>query len=83
MTRIELTDGGRKDPAFLEAELPLTVFEWHGEGVRLPPDARVLASSALFPVQAFRVGARAMGGQVRLLPTPAGAHFCVELPDET
>ena len=83
MTRIELTDGGRKDPAFLEAELPLTVFEWHGEGVRLPPDARVLASSALFPVQAFRVGARAMGLLFHLEITEDGIRaLCGKCPED-
>ena len=38
-----------------------TVFQWHGEGLTLPPDACVLASSEFYPVQAFRYGDRAYG----------------------
>ncbi len=38
-----------------------TVFEWHGEGLTLPPGACVLASSESYPVQAFRYGDRAYG----------------------
>ena len=38
-----------------------TVFEWHGEGLTLPPGACVLASSEFYPVQAFRYGDRAYG----------------------
>jgi GMP synthase (glutamine-hydrolysing) len=61
MTRVELTDAGRSDPLFKSAPTPLDVFEWHGEGIEAPPGATVLASSALFPVQAFRCGAKALG----------------------
>lgn len=38
-----------------------TVFQWHGEGLTLPPGACVLASSESYPVQAFRYGDRAYG----------------------
>ena len=38
-----------------------TVFEWHGEGLTLPPGACLLASSEFYPVQAFRYGDRAYG----------------------
>ena len=38
-----------------------TVFQWHGEGLTLPPGACVLASSECYPVQAFRYGDRAYG----------------------
>lgn len=38
-----------------------TVFQWHGEGLTLPPGACTLASSEFYPVQAFRYGDRAYG----------------------
>ena len=38
-----------------------TVFQWHGEGLTLPPGACVLVSSEFYPVQAFRYGDRAYG----------------------
>ncbi len=39
----------------------VTVFQWHGEGLTLPPGALLLASSEFYPVQAFRYGERAYG----------------------
>lgn len=39
----------------------IEVFQWHGEGLTLPPGAILLASSQHFPVQAFRYGERAYG----------------------
>jgi GMP synthase (glutamine-hydrolysing) len=39
------------------------VFQLHGEGFELPPGAVRLASSALYPNQAFRIGSRCWGFQ--------------------
>jgi GMP synthase (glutamine-hydrolysing) len=62
---------------------PLPVFEWHGEGIELPPKATILASSALFPVQAFRVGARAMGLLFHLEIEETGIEsLCRECPED-
>lgn len=73
MTAIELTRDGRRDPAFRGADSPLQVFEWHGEGIELPPGTVNLASSSLFPVQAFRHGGRAYGLLFHLEIDPDGA----------
>lgn len=56
------------------------IFEPFVQGRRPAPVPRQGSGVGLSIVREL---ARAMGGQVRLLPTPAGAHFCVELPDET
>jgi GMP synthase (glutamine-hydrolysing) len=61
MTRISLTPEGSGDPAFAGAPAELDVFEWHGEGIELPAGAVRLATSSLFPVQAFRWKSRAYG----------------------
>ncbi len=39
----------------------IEVFQWHGEGITLPPGAILLASSQHFPVQAFRYGQQTYG----------------------
>lgn len=49
------------DPMFGTLPRNFTVFQWHGEGLTLPPGACVLASSEFYPVQAFRYGNRAYG----------------------
>jgi GMP synthase (glutamine-hydrolysing) len=43
-----------------------TPFQWHGDAIVAPAGARVLARSAVAPVQAFRVGARGLGLQFHL-----------------
>ncbi len=49
------------DPVFGTFPRPFTAFQWHGEGLTLPPEAVALASSERYPVQAFRYGERAYG----------------------
>jgi GMP synthase (glutamine-hydrolysing) len=65
---IKLTPEGRSDPLsrFLAnpatAE-PTNVFQWHGDTFDLPPGGVLLAGSARFPQQAFRLGRAAYGLQ--------------------
>jgi GMP synthase (glutamine-hydrolysing) len=61
MTPIRLTPAAADDPLFRDLPLLAEVFEWHGEGIEPPTGAVVLASSSLFPVQAFRIGRAAYG----------------------
>ncbi len=61
MTTLRRADAGAKDRAFRNFPEIFEAFEWHGEGISLPPEAEGLASSALFDVQAFRIGAKAYG----------------------
>ncbi len=49
------------DPVFGTMPRRFTAFQWHGEGLTLPPGAVPLASSDDYPVQAFRYGDRAYG----------------------
>ncbi|MFL6090983.1 MAG: glutamine amidotransferase [Aeromicrobium sp.] len=54
---ITLTDEGRADPLFSVMPEEFTAFVGHKEAVHsLPPEAVLLATSELCPVQAFRVG---------------------------
>lgn len=61
MTALRRTAGGAEDPSFRHFPDVFEAFEWHGEGVALPPGHVPLASSPLFPVQAFRATPRAYG----------------------
>lgn len=55
--RITLTEAGRDDPLLSVMPAEFAAFVGHKEAVHsLPPEAVVLASSELCPVQAFRVG---------------------------
>ncbi len=60
---ITLTDDGSRDNAFSTLPKTLPVFQWHGETFTLPSGATLLASSDIFPNQAFRIGDNAYGVQ--------------------
>ena len=63
---VEMTEAGLEDPV-LSTFAPLQeVFQWHEDGISLPPEVTVLASSAASPVQAFRHGEHAYGFQFHL-----------------
>ncbi len=52
---INVTQAGSKDPVFgMISEKKLVVFHWHGDTFELPKGAVHLASSDLYPNQAFR-----------------------------
>ncbi|WP_456474444.1 type 1 glutamine amidotransferase [Candidatus Pyrohabitans sp.] len=51
-----LTQEGRRDEVFSAFPPRFEVFQWHGETFDLPSEATLLASSPLYPHQAFRVG---------------------------
>ena len=63
---VELTDSGREDPVLSTFAPCQEVFQWHEDGITLPPDAELLASSPASEVQAFRYGAHAYGFQFHL-----------------
>jgi GMP synthase (glutamine-hydrolysing) len=59
--QVELTEAGRAGPFAALAEVPL--LHWHGDTFDLPPDAVLLASTALYPHQAFAIGHHALACQ--------------------
>ncbi len=61
MVPVTLTDEGKTDPVFNHLPSPFQVFQWHGEGITLPPGTQSLVASADFPVQAFRAQDRCYG----------------------
>jgi GMP synthase-like glutamine amidotransferase len=54
---VELTRAGREDPVLgATGSASIPVMHWHQDTLELPASASLLASSALYPHQAFRVG---------------------------
>jgi GMP synthase (glutamine-hydrolysing) len=58
---ISVTEKGLKSPVAVLGELP--VLHWHGDTFDLPSDVDLLASSALYPNQAFSRGANILALQ--------------------
>lgn len=67
---IQLTGAGRQDPFFAGLPEELMSFHWHEDTYTLPAKATHLASSALYPQQAFRLGPAAFALQCHFEVTP-------------
>jgi len=72
---VALTADGMDDPCMrqlaVDGQARAEVFQWHGDTFALPAGSPLLASSDLFPHQAFRYGDRAYGLQFHIEVTPA------------
>lgn len=78
---VVLTDHGKNDPV-LSAFAPVQeVFQWHEDGISLPPDAVHLASSSASAVQAFRYGKHAYGLQFHLEANQPLIERWLSVPD--
>jgi GMP synthase-like glutamine amidotransferase len=53
---VELTPEAAGDPVFGAAPASFHTLQWHGDTFELPPGATALATSPMYPSQAFRVG---------------------------
>ena len=63
---VELTPDGGSDPVLSTFAARQRVFQWHEDGIGLPPGAIHLARSPASEVQAFRYGEHAYGFQFHL-----------------
>ena len=63
---VDLTSDAQEDPLLGDEEASFPVFQWHGDTFDIPEGAVHLASSARYPNQAFRWGARAYAFQFHL-----------------
>jgi GMP synthase-like glutamine amidotransferase len=72
---VALTPGGMSDPLMSALALPdrdaAQVFQWHGDTFDLPLNTTWLASSDLFPNQAFQYADRVYALQFHIEVTPA------------
>lgn len=62
-SRLVLTDSGRISPLDILEEDSVQVLHWHGDTFDLPEGSTLLASSDLYPHQAFSCGPRILGLQ--------------------
>jgi len=60
---VSLTQEGKEDRLFIGLPECIGTFQWHHDSFDIPDDGVVLATSAVCPHQAFRVGASAWGLQ--------------------
>ncbi len=71
---VALTDDGMKDRCMatlsIDGRNRAEVFQWHGDTFDLPTGAARLASSEIYPNQAFRYGERMYGLQFHIEATP-------------
>ena len=63
---VELTESGSDDPVLSVFARRQRVFQWHEDGIQLPPGAIHLAASDASDVQAFRHGEHVYGFQFHL-----------------
>ena len=63
---VEMTSAGLEDPVLSTFAPVQEVFQWHEDGISLPPDVQVLARSPASPVQAFRHAEHVYGFQFHL-----------------
>ena len=75
---VTLSAAGRSDPVLGVFPAETVFFHWHGDTFDLPEGAVLLASSRLYPHQAFRIGGRAYGGQFHAEITPGMVDLFVE-----
>jgi GMP synthase-like glutamine amidotransferase len=71
---VALTDAGMQDRCMselaVEGRKTSQVFQWHGDTFDLPANCERLASSALYPNQAFRYSDRVYALQFHIEVTP-------------
>lgn len=80
---VELTDAGKNDPVLSAFAPRQRVFQWHEDGIGLPPEAEHLASSPASAVQAFRYGEHAYGFQFHLEVNAPLVERWLTVPDNS
>lgn len=78
---VELTESGVNDPVLSAFARKQQVFQWHEDGITLPPNAVNLASSPASAVQAFRYGKHAYGFQFHLEASQPLIERWLSVPD--
>jgi len=78
---VQLTKDGQTDPVLSTFDRRQQVFQWHEDGIGLPPDAVHLASSDASAVQAFRYGEHAYGFQFHLEADESLIERWLTVPD--
>lgn len=75
-----MTPAASDDPVFAPLGPTTPMFHWHGDSFDLPFGAVLLAGSAQYRNQAFRVGAHAYGVQFHAEATPDLVRGWIDSP---
>lgn len=78
---VSLTDSGMTDPVLGTFDTRQRVFQWHEDGIELPPGVEHLAGSPACPVQAFRHGEHVYGLQFHLEVSAGLIERWLRVPD--
>lgn len=78
---VTVTEAGSEDPVLSCFAPRQQVFQWHEDGIALPPEAVHLASSPASAVQAFRYGRHAYGFQFHLEASQPLIERWLSVPD--
>lgn len=78
---VELTEAGTRDAVLSTFDRRQQVFQWHEDGISLPPGAVHLATSDASAVQAFRYGDHAYGFQFHLEASRSLIERWLKVPD--
>lgn len=78
---VSLTDRGASDPVLSSFAPRQQVFQWHEDGISLPPGVIKLAESVASSVQAFRFGEHAYGFQFHLEASQSLIERWLTVPD--
>ncbi len=78
---VDLTEAGESDPVLSTFARHQRVFQWHEDGMSLPPGAVHLASSPRSNIQAFRHGEHAYGFQFHLEVDSSVVERWLTVPD--
>lgn len=78
---VDLTESGRVDRVLASFAPRQEVFQWHEDGIVLPPGAVHLARSDASEVQAFRYGRHAYGFQFHLEASDSLIERWLTVPD--
>lgn len=79
---LHLTEEAKSDPAFKVLPKEVEVFQWHGDTFDIPKGAVRLASSDLFPNQAFRIGDNAYAFQFHIEVTSDIIKSWIDINEE-
>lgn len=79
---LHIMDEAMKDPVFCSLPKEVEVFQWHGDTFDIPDRAVRLASSDLFPNQAFRIGDNAYAFQFHIEVTSDIIKSWIDINEE-
>lgn len=79
---LHLTEEAKSDPVFKVLPKEVEVFQWHGDTFDIPKGAVRLASSELFPNQAFRIGDNAYAFQFHIEVTSDIIKSWIDINEE-